>query len=70
MYLAPVLAETILQFHRQILSPRLQGGSSKNVAKIPTCLIACLSDEAIGMVETKPQALLHGVIKKGLVGWP
>ncbi len=70
VYLAPVLAKTILQFHCQILSPSLQRGSSKNDAKVPTCLIACLSDEAIGMVETKPQALLHGIIKKGLIGWP
>ncbi len=70
VYLTPIFAKTILQFHCQILSPSLQRGSSKDAAKIPTCLIACLSDEAIGVVETKPQALLHGVIKKGLVGWP
>ena len=70
VYLAPVLTETILQLHCQILSPSLQRATSKDAAQVPTCLIPCLSNEAIGVVETKPQALLHGIIKKGLVGWP
>lgn len=68
-YLAPVLTQTILQFLSQGFAPCLQGRPSKDCAEVSTNLIAGLPDEPVGMVQTQPQTLLHGIVKEGLISW-
>lgn len=68
-HLAPVLTQTILQFLSQSLAPCLQRGPSKDGAEVSTNLIASLSDKPVGMVQTQPQTLLHGIIKEGMISW-
>ena len=67
-HLTPVFTEAVLQLNSKLFCPGLQWRACKCSAQVHSCGVSCLPDEAIGVIETTPQALLYSSIKEWLVG--